>query len=99
MQLTVGTLMLYMSLNVQKLLDEVGVFLSSYALLIHLSASREVTYMNSRSCSLHLSSLLPHKVRGLHSLDRTFIFKLRLDIAVDGNGCCEHTDRDAISDF
>lgn len=35
----------------------------------------------------------------LHSIDRTFIFKLCLDIAVDGNGCCEHTDRDAISDF
>jgi len=41
MQLTVGTLMLYMSLNVQKLLDDVGVFLYSDALLIHLLLAGE----------------------------------------------------------
>lgn len=84
MQLIVGTLMLYISLNVQKLLDDVSAFISLCNLMFYDSFSRETMLLNLLSSLRCLCRFLPHKV-SKQTLDPVqLVDVINIDIAVDG---------------
>lgn len=85
MQLIVGTLMLYISLNVQKLLDDVSTFIFLCNVIFYHSFSRETMLLNLPSSLRCLCCFLPHKV-SKQVLDPVHLVDvINIDIAVDGS--------------